>query len=433
MPHRGFILRLVVLPCLACLLSSSYWLPKRLFGTVFKGNTSKWLDFGSGSSFTKNHTSDEWSLLKDSLVCQWETSPVFQDSTTDLPQPPLILTHAVKRNATLSKEDFILVTHISIQKLDVLLLQLRRFGGPASVAVYLSSPVEIEAFCAFLRQHQHAELRQTTFHVVLERGRSSSTNTNTYERPLYPHNILRNVALQTIECDYFVALDVDFIPAQRTHDRLLEYLLLQPQSNGDDFRHQLQNKKLFVLPAFELFPREGERFATEDMLPDSKSQVIAMVKEQRLVPFRKSAPVGHLLTNFDRWLGQVLPEEATDDRSFLYYYDIPLRGTKRREVWEPYVVGYRPGIHRYWEDFRGYGFDKFSFFIESQLAGYTFVVLADLFCVHLNHPEVSKDEQARLLERNRVYYANFILFLSERYGKNPPWLPATSDLFQEGA
>lgn len=361
---------------------------------------------------------DEWTMLEKSVLTLWLTAPVIpNDHGYD--SKPRILTQLLKpktttkKSASTNREDITLVTHISVNKLDVLLIQLKRWGGPASVGVYLTSPQDIHDLFAFWRMHEdQEELRNSTWHAVLERGPEN------HSRPWYPHNIIRNVALETVESDYFVALDVDFIPSPNCHDRLSRYV-----QEDSRFRQELRsNKRMFVLPAFELFPRRGEEYATEDMIPQNKSEVIRMVSQETLVPFRKSGHVGHYFTNFDKWLTL----SATDSNHSSLYYEIKLSGAHRREVWEPYVLAYRPGIHRYWEDFRGFGYDKYSFFVESQFAGYTFAVLHDVFCVHMDHPEVTGDDQIKMKERNRVHYEEFKAYLWERYGEQA-WLSPTTN------
>lgn len=421
-------LRRLYLPyCVAIVLLTSFWLPKRLLES--KCHSLSLLQNNCGQLFQSVQDADDhWSGLQQSVLRFWQALGENTDSTHPLrSSKPQIITQLVKgegrRNPVNVEEDIVLATHISAHKLDVLLLQLARWGGPASVAVYLTSPAEIQSFFSFWARHREL-LTQATFHVALERAASTLN-----EKPLlYPHNILRNVALETIESNYFVALDVDFIPSPNAYEQLMHYLQLGDGENKEStFRRELRNKRMFVLPAFELFPRHGEQYATADMLPNTKRQVIDLSHNTSLVPFRKGAAVGHMLTNFDKWLGTPSIEmiiNNTTGRSF--YYEIPLKGNKRREVWEPYVVGYRPGIHRYWEDFRGYGYDKFSFFVESQLAGYTFAALHDLFCVHLDHPEVSKENQRDLLQRNEVHYVNFKTYLREKYGGEPQWLLSSS-------
>jgi hypothetical protein len=54
--------------------------------------------------------------------------------------------------------------------------------------------------------------------------------------------------------------------------------------------------------------------------------------------------------------------------------------------YEPYVLGYKPGIPHYWEGFRGFGFNKLSWFMELHYMGYQFGVLRDFFVIHLDHP-----------------------------------------------
>ncbi len=397
--HYSIRLSTCVFLCLVTiLLLSLLWSPKPALQ----------FHLDSGVSFFKSNdipsVDDEWAVLETSVLALWITSPMIN---TDHWHPkPRTLTRFVTQRDPPIAEDITLATHISVNKLDTLLIQIERWGGPASVAVYFTSPDEIHVFLSFLRKHLEG-LRKVTFHVVLEHGLSPN-----YLKHWYPHNILRNVALENIESDYFVALDVDFIPSPYAHDQLLQYL----QGNMQ-FREDLRShKRMFVLPAFELLPRDGEEYATKDMLPVTKGQVIKMVDEQKLFPFRKSGRVGHALTDFDKWLRQ-----SDAPRNETLYYNITLKGDHRREVWEPYVVAYRRGIHRYWEDFRGYGYDKFSFFIESQLAGYSFAALLDLFCVHMDHPEVPRDDQAQMLERNHVYYNEFKAYLRDKYGEQA-WL-----------
>lgn len=405
---RAICLGLVTLLVLLSLSSHS-----PIFPAVWQPSLKK----SDGSVVAKNPSTttddNEWTILETSVLSMWLTAPVVPNDDGYYPKPRILSQLWKPRRTTThtsSREDITLVTHISVNKLNVLLIQLKRWGGPASVAVYLTSPEDIHRLFTFWKRHEHQDtLSNSTWHVVLERGSSSAND----RRPWYPHNILRNVALETVESDYFVALDVDFMPSPNSHDRLRRYL-----QEDLPFRRDLRyHKRMFVLPAFELTPRPGEEYATEDMLPMNKSQVIQMVQDDKLFPFRKSGHVGHAFTDFDKWLTSAKTNQSNQS----FYYEITLRGSHRREVWEPYVLAYRPGIHRYWEDFRGYGYDKFSFFIESQFAGYNFAVLQDLFCIHLDHPEVPSNDQVKMKQRNSGYYDQFKSYLRERYGEQA-WL-----------
>ena len=92
------------------------------------------------------------------------------------------------------------------------------------------------------------------------------------------------------------------------------------------------------------------------------------------------------------------------------FYDI-----EYKNVYEPYVMGYRPGIPRYWEEFRGYGYNKFSWFFELHRACYEFGVLRDFFLVHMNHPMVDRQLKHDQTEDNRETWKQFKSYLSGRY------------------
>jgi hypothetical protein len=98
-----------------------------------------------------------------------------------------------------------------------------------------------------------------------------------------------------------------------------------------------------------------------------------MVTKYELTPFHVSRFFpGHGPTDFDKWYSEEF------DGSWY-----PIEYVMR---YEPYVLGYKPGIPHYWEGFRGFGFNKLSWFIELHYMGYQFGVLRDFFVIHLDHP-----------------------------------------------
>jgi hypothetical protein len=95
------------------------------------------------------------------------------------------------------------------------------------------------------------------------------------------------------------------------------------------------------------------------------------------------------------------------------YYTI--NSSRKKNAFELHVLGYRPGIPRYWEEFRGYGWDKISFFQECIAAGYEFAVLCDFYCVHLNHPDPSRKFKGAMSEANIPYWNRFQEYKSEMF------------------
>jgi glycosyltransferase-like protein LARGE len=227
----------------------------------------------------------------------------------------------------------------------MLLDEVKRWGGPVSAAVYFSKESHWTKFLTFIVLNDFF-LQSTAFHAYVERNSALE----------YPHNILRNLAMDQLQTDYFLALDVDFVTERDCYSRLVNLV-----RTDLSVKHALQSKTFLVLPAFE-------SFADNATVPESKREVLSMVEGGQASPFHiESFKPGHQPTNFDRWY--------SNETGALYdiQYD---------RKFEPYVIGQRYGFPRYWDAFRGYHYTKLSWFIEANLTGCKFAVLRDFFVFH---------------------------------------------------
>ena len=306
--------------------------------------------------------------------------------------------------------DIVLVTHCSLFKLENFLVQLQYWNGPASLALYMNhlegettarGGDAIDLFETFLRDH-HETLRQTSIHLLMEYTNSEDG------LPLpYPHNPLRNLAMDNSDSDYILALDVDFIPnPPDAYNKLLSTLHANNSSLATEMR---KNNRLMVLPAFEVYASPNKTVATPDQLPTSKEAMYNKVKSKRAESFRfHRYPLGHGPTNFARWAKPVArPNSKTDQFANSAYFPIIFR-----PGFEPYVLAYRPGIPRYWNGFRGFGQNKLSWFQELHRAGYLFGTLWDFYVVHLQHPSTFNWKERQM---NVVKNKAFVKYLDEQY------------------
>ena len=284
-------------------------------------------------------------------------------------------------------DDVTLLTHLSVNKLETLLRQVARWQGPVSAAVYISSDQQLEEFTRFVSHHHDNALQQTTFHIFME----------TPAHPKgYPHNILRNLALDYMETDYFLALDSDFVTTTDCHNRLVSYLAKDP------FKSLLQSKTVVVLPAFEM-RRNAPNIS---MVPNSKEEVIQQVKLNVTAPFQidQYAP-GHLATNYTKWLDSVSGNGANDITYPIEY----------AAQYEPYIMGYRHGIPKYWKAFRGYYFNKASWLAEIHFAGFRYAVFHQEFVVHVGRSS-SKPPSEIIFATNFGVWNDFKKYLQMMYG-----------------
>ena len=286
-------------------------------------------------------------------------------------------------------DDVTLLTHLSANKLDTLVRQVARWQGPVSAAILISSDQDLEDFVTFVAQHHDGVFRRTSFHIFMETPRSPRG---------YPHNILRNLALKYMQTDYFLALDSDFVTTKRCYDRLVGYLAM------DDFKTKLQAKTLLVLPAFEVAPE-----ANASIVPESRSQVVQLLQQKTVAQFEMDLYArGHLATNFPKWLAasksNLNPTGSIDDITY------PIRYLPQ---FEPYVMGYRYGVPPYWKGFRGYYFDKASWFAEMYFMGYQYMVAYQDFVFHVGKSTLPpKDKKFR---KNFNVWDEFKAYLSRMY------------------
>eukprot|EP00980_Cylindrotheca_fusiformis_P001614 scaffold363_cov56-Cylindrotheca_fusiformis.AAC.33 len=369
-------------------------------------------------------TTTNYMELRASVKQQFQQLP---QSTKKQMERPLIFPHFLRRSSRLPENDIVLATHMSTSKFDNFLLQLQYWNGPASVSIYIKSIEEIDQFFDFIDDNKNNNnhvllLDETSFHIIMEKTTDL----------LYPHNILRQVAMESIESNYFVAMDVDLIPFPKNcHDHLV-----QAVSRIDPLPHNI----FLVFPSFALLPRRPtEDYATADMLPESKQDAVIMYRQKKLIMFHgQEFPQGQAPTQYDIWLENVghddhgpigknanssaITANNNNNNAHDDAYPISVTAEQARD-YEPYVMGYRgdgPSSMmmppRYWEGFRGFGRDKISFFHECYSAGYRYRVLNDFFCIHLEHPTQTQEEKMKELKDNQETRLAFYAHLKERYG-----------------
>ncbi|KAL3939771.1 MAG: hypothetical protein SGBAC_005574, partial [Bacillariaceae sp.] len=273
----------------------------------------------SGESLPGNLT------LGDNLVSSFAAAKTlfeslpFSESTFN---KPMVLRNFIRREHLLNKTSIVLSTQTSTRKFTSLYQQLVYWNGPSSVAVYIKSNDDLLKLANFTSQHSEL-LKEASFHLVME-----------HTSLAYPANILRNVAMEGIESFYFVAMDVDLIPLPKNcHSKLSETMSRVSIAN--------RTKTLFVLPAFSLLPEKGEKYANASEVPRTKRKAVAMARRGRIEQFwKRKFPPGHAPSRYPAWMKA---GEGSKD----FYRLTMTKATSTK--YEPYVLGFKPGVPRYWE------------------------------------------------------------------------------------
>jgi hypothetical protein len=246
----------------------------------------------------------------------------------------IVLPNVMTRQIPVRKDDVTLLVHLSAtpSKLARFLFLLHRWDGPSSVAVYVSSPEEITTFTNFCRDNIK-KLVNADFHLMLEKTELD-----------YPQNRLRELILQHTRSDYFVALDVDFMPPTKAHERLRNLI-----RSDVKLATTLRSKTIAVLPAFNYLRHLNDDELTDNVLPDTKKEVVRMVNKGEMNEFHmEEFEAGHGATDYKKWY------TTFNERESFYFIDYVMK-------FEPYILGYRDEegtLPHYWEEFRGFGYDK---------------------------------------------------------------------------
>ena len=257
------------------------------------------------------------------LKSVWDSLPI---------EDHLVIPNALTRTITSERDDVTLTVHLSPStKLQRFLFLLNRWDGPSSVAIYISRPDEIPKFLSFCKENWgNRRFRMASFHVILEKGNE------------YPQNRLRELAVQFVRGS-FVALDVDHITPPRCHEKLKKMI-----ESDKELSEALRSKTIFVLPAFEYRKILKDDELRDNVLPNNKKEVVTMVQRKELAGFHMAEfEDGQKPTNYTKWYSN------TDGSSF-YFIEYGMK-------FEPYVLAYRDdegNLPHYWEEFRGFGYDK---------------------------------------------------------------------------
>ncbi|XP_040569954.1 xylosyl- and glucuronyltransferase LARGE2s isoform X1 [Lepeophtheirus salmonis] len=243
-----------------------------------------------------------------------------------------------------SKDSLVtLVAQLSIDRLHMIENLCTQWSGPMSLALYLSD-AEAQEFFTFASNSEILKRRKNIgYHVVYKEG------------SFYPVNYLRNVALNEVETDYVFLSDIDFLPGVETYSSLCNVIR--------NSKEHAKVTRAYVIPAFETQRYRLPKF------PKNKAQVIDLLDEGTLLTFRYHIWMkGHSATDYGKWRTATSP------------YKI-----QWAEDFEPYIVVHKDLVPKYDTRFVGFGWNKVSYILELFASGFDFIVLPNVFMVHMPH------------------------------------------------
>lgn len=216
----------------------------------------------------------------------------------------------------------------------------------------------------------------------------------------YPHNILRNVAVENAKTPYVFVTDIDMLPSEHLFKDF--DLFISRRSLEMSFNKNISKSfslTAYVVPCFEI--------NTEIVRPLSKQLLLKQLDEGTVRPFYKEVCWKcQKWTDYDKWR-QLL------NISFL---DVGYQLT-RSDPWEPFFIAHQSNLPLYDGRFKQYGFNRISQVCEMHVKGFQFAVLNNAFLVHKGFKESDKfhAKKQEENEHNKLLFRKFKNDLKERY------------------
>lgn len=198
--------------------------------------------------------------------------------------------------------------------------------------------------------------------------------------------------MNNIDTDYVINSDIDFCVNENAYEGLVH--LVKSYRN---VRERLHNRTMLVLPAFEnTFHVDKEDVS---LAPKDKAEVTKQVKESKTAEgfHLKKYFSGHGPTNYEKWYA--------NETGVMYNINY-------EEGYEPYVLAKRDGLPQFWTRFRGFGYNKRTWYEEAYRMGYKFSVLRDHFVFHVGQSSTQVHPQGWLA---REYKNKFLIHLDKHY------------------
>ncbi|XP_070180229.1 beta-1,4-glucuronyltransferase 1-like [Littorina saxatilis] len=327
--------------------------------------------------------------------------------------------HVVLENA----HDVTIVTQCTANHLHHLIELSERWKGPVAVAVFTFDDDFNHAIDSILYHHfcSDSVFKYVTFHLVFPISRTprdlagaakaAETRLSCSHPPVspssqqqgqaknyalegieYPHNVLRNLAVNYVQTRYVFVVDVDMLPSE---DLRVQFQKLLARSESEN---RTATKTAYVVPSFEV--KQGVA------LPSNKGELLRTWETWSARPFYSELCAKcQRPTDFERWKGLSKGKELRIGYTLEW-----------TDPWEPFYIT-KASLPLYDERFKQYGFNRISQVCEMHVAGYNFAVLNNAFLLHKGfksqtsfHP--TKEEEQN---RNRLLFRKFKEELKTKY------------------
>ena len=265
--------------------------------------------------------------------------------------------------------DITLCTQLDVDMIPTLRTVHRRWQGPMSIAFYIRNSTyprkEITKIRTWWEELQ--TLSHSTYSIDIHLVFANASIPKA--RAGFPSNTLREIATRYVNTDYVLYIDVDFIPSQNLRN------IARRTIKENELTRSIR-KFVLVIPIYTT--TEINDVGVEEAAL-TKASLLRYELQGRVRPYAGSLDTKDTL------------EESNSHRRTKYKEFRTVKSgvypTTYEDGYEPYFVGAIDWLPSYDESLRGASKDKYAHLWAVNQTGTTFLVLADGFLLHLQHPK----------------------------------------------
>ena len=288
----------------------------------------------------------------------------YWEGSTRRREIPFLMGHSYNSS---DEYDVTLINHVDYDRLSMIERSLTNWNGPVSLAIQVTETQVKEVVNLVSNSKVLSKRRNISYHLLFKIG------------PSYPINALRELAQKYVSTPYVFDSDIDFVYSYDMYTTIKQDL----KKIGN------LNKIAVVLPSFETDSVDFE-------IPRTKAEAVQLVNQDKMRQFHKRWFGGQGQTNYKRWKTAIEP------------YYIQWKG-----LYEPYTL-VKSSVVPFDRRFVARFHDKGSRNTELHMAGFKFLVLHNIFMVHLPHPKNPQNKE-ELDKCSKQWYRDWVNEKRDQY------------------
>eukprot|EP01080_Neovahlkampfia_damariscottae_P010940 gene10940-3646_t len=250
--------------------------------------------------------------------------------------------------------DATICLQLSIERLLLIPIHMKQYGGPFSISIYIQEPNEVDKVDELWENNENVR-NQCAIHLIYRLPKDYDSPLVYHKMLNYPVNLLRNIARKYSKTEFILYLDADFVVSPNLYKRTTNGQIEKYYRNVDPYY-----KTMIVLPPFQSHSKDFN-------IPRNKTDLIRLYDDGKISPLKTPS---HVMTHYKTFFA---PSARNTFYSVTQFYAYS----------EPYGI-YPKTFPLFSERFNGCFRDKVQQLHSVWRLGLKFYVWSDEYIVHVD-------------------------------------------------